>query len=327
MTDAYPIPIQTIVKTIDELLSHQGEEQVADLLRQADASIDLTEQDGWNGGTDYYVINLHVPVVTFAAIESKRVEIEQLILQKVKLVCREFERDIIRNVIIVPDAHLTRTKGTGLLSPVILKRIWERDGLRLFLTHRAEDKILATKLKEQLATFGVSVFVAHEDIEPNQEWQSEIEKALSSMHALAALLTPGFATSIWCQQEIGFALGGGIPIFPLRLGADPPGFIGKTQALTGSPHKISELAGGLVDLLIKYPRTVSLMREHLLHAFERVWSWESARLLNSKLITMTGFEGAQLARLEHILTTNEKVQEAWGVPEAIKQLIAKHRAK
>jgi hypothetical protein len=326
MTDSYPIPVHTLIKTLDELFSLQGEGQIADILRQADTSIDLTDYDNWNGGTNYYVLKLHVPVATFAAIESEREEIEKTILQKVELTSREFDRDHIRSVIIVPDAHLTRGKSAGLLSPAILQRIWERDGLRLFLTHRAEDKVFAMGLKNQLAPLAVSSFVAHADIEPNQEWQSEIERALSSMHALAVILTPGISSSVWCQQEIGFALGSGVPIFPLRLGADPPGFISRIQALSGNPRNTNELANDLLDLLIKNPRTAYLMRESLLSEFERVSSWENARLLNSKIITITGFDEAQLVRLEHTLTANRKVAEAWGVPEAIKRLIAEHRS-
>jgi hypothetical protein len=326
MTTRYPIPVHTLVKTLDELLSHLGEAQVADLIRQADASIDFAEHDNWNGGTEYYVMTLRVPVAAFAAIDPRREEIEKLILEKLQLVSRGFGRDVITNVLIVPDAEVTRAPGAGLLSPSILQRIWEGDGLRLFLTHLAEDRIVATALKSQLVPFGVSSFVAHVDIEPNQEWQSEIERALSSMHALAVVLTPGISSSVWCHQEIGFALGSGVPVFPLRLGADPPGFIGTIQALSGSVQNVHDLASNLVDLVIKHPRTASVMREVLLNKFEHVSSWEDARLLNSRIVTITGFDEAQLARLEHTLIANTKVAEAWGVPQAIKQLVRKHRS-
>jgi hypothetical protein len=51
-----------------------------------------------------------------------------------------------------------------------------------------------------LRSFGVSAFVAHENIEPTK-WQDEIEKALLSMNALAAILMPGFHESKWTDQE------------------------------------------------------------------------------------------------------------------------------
>src|SRR5439155_10900732 len=81
---------------------------------------------------------------------------------------------------------------------------------RLFLSHVSEHKLLAGKLKDELLLRGISAFVAHEDIAPSLVWQNEIELALRSMHALAALLTPDFHASNWTDQEVGFALGKGI---------------------------------------------------------------------------------------------------------------------
>ncbi len=321
----YPLPVHTLIKTLDELFRHLGKEDVADLIRQAEATIDFTGSDNWDGGTDFYTLSLHVPIASFAAIDSTRENIEHLILEKTKLAGRKFSGSIITQVLIVPDAELTRGTSSGLLSPTILQRIWEGQGLRLFLTHRAQDKLVATTLKKQLVTYGVFAFVAHEDIEPNQQWQGEIERALASMHGLAALLLPGIETSVWCQQEIGFALGSGIPIFPLRLGADPSGFIGQIQALSGNQARISELAGRLVDLLIMNAHTASVMRKSILNSFERVWSWENAKLLSAKIVTIPSFDEEQLVQLDNTTKRNVKVKEAWGVPEAIRQLIAQQR--
>jgi hypothetical protein len=58
--------------------------------------------------------------------------------------------------------------------------------------------------------------VAHEDIHPTLEWQVEIERALYNMDAFLAIHTPGFKDSFWTQQEIGFAVGRGMKIFPSR---------------------------------------------------------------------------------------------------------------
>jgi hypothetical protein len=86
-------------------------------------------------------------------------------------------------------------------------------------------------LKQSLSRFGITSFVAHEDIEPNTVWQQEIESALFSMDALVALLTLKFHESNWTDQEVGVAIGRGIPLITIRLGIDPYGIMGKWQAV------------------------------------------------------------------------------------------------
>lgn len=322
---SYPVPVQTIIQTLDELLANRGQDQLAELLRQADATVDWEGHDNWNDVVEYYVLNLRVPVAAFAGVEPKRDAIEKLLLQKAKSVTRQFDRDVISRVAIIPDSRLTGAPGAGQLSPEILRRIWEADGLHLFVSHRSEDKVAAVGLKKALVPYGVSAFVAHEDIEPNRVFQTEIERALASMHALVAMATVGFDSSVWCQQEIGFALGRGVPVIPLRLGADPSGFLGRIQAFSGDLTKVDELGSSVVDALLKFGRTSVIMRELLVCRFERVTSWEGARLLKTQLMTVSGFDEGQLARLENALTANEKVASAWGVPDAIRQLLVQHR--
>jgi hypothetical protein len=113
-----------------------------------------------------------------------------------------------------------------------VNRIWEEGCFRVFISHKAEDKLIATKLKRSLVKYGVSCFVAHEDIEPTQEWLREIECALSSMHAMIALITEKYFDGVWTNQEVGVAFALDAEIIPIRLGNDPRGFIGKIQALT-----------------------------------------------------------------------------------------------
>ncbi len=62
-----------------------------------------------------------------------------------------------------------------------------------------------------MARYHISGFVAYETIDPGELWQREIEAALRSMHAMAALITPDFHDSKWTDQEVGWALGSGVP--------------------------------------------------------------------------------------------------------------------
>ena len=85
-------------------------------------------------------------------------------------------------------------------------------------------------MNEELRQIGIDGFVAHVSIEPDAEWQEEIEHALLSCDVLVGLLHPGFSASYWTQQEVGWALGRGIPVQMIRLGEDPVGFRAKRQA-------------------------------------------------------------------------------------------------
>jgi hypothetical protein len=92
-------------------------------------------------------------------------------------------------------------------------RYWPDDSkFRLFISHISADKKNATRLRECLKQYHISGFVAHEDIAPSDHWQVEIERALHSMGAFLAFLTPGFSKSFWAQQEIGFAVARGVYI-------------------------------------------------------------------------------------------------------------------
>jgi hypothetical protein len=50
MDDIYPVPVETLLQTLDELFSHLGQDRIAALLREADGSIEWEGHDNWNGG-------------------------------------------------------------------------------------------------------------------------------------------------------------------------------------------------------------------------------------------------------------------------------------
>lgn len=132
---------------------------------------------------------------------------------------------------------------------------WKIGHFKLFISHLSSFKHKVGILKSELEKYGISGFVAHEDIEPTKEWQEEIEKGLFSMDALCAILMPGFKESNWTDQEVGIAIGRGILVIPIRKELDPYGFIGKYQGFQSVGKKIHEVAEGIFEILIKNPKT------------------------------------------------------------------------
>ena len=120
-----------------------------------------------------------------------------------------------------------------------LLHLWGDGTIRAFISHTHPNKIIAAELQRQLRSFGIASFVAHNDIEPMREWQIEIGKALRSMDFLIALLSQDFRQSEWTDQEVGAAVGRGLPVFPVRIDIDPYGFMAKYQAI---PYLSNSLA-------------------------------------------------------------------------------------
>lgn len=154
---------------------------------------------------------------------------------------------------VVPGSH------NHLLVP---PRNWKDTKLfRLFISHISKDKLKATRLKECLIPYGITGFVAHEDIHPTLEWQSEIERGLQTMDAFIAVHTVGFSQSYWTQQEIGFAIGRGVKVISFKMGEDPTGFISKQQALARRDRTAEEIAKEIDALLSEDPRTAERLAE------------------------------------------------------------------
>ena len=127
--------------------------------------------------------------------------------------------------------------------------------MRVFVSHLSLEKQKATRLRDTLVPYGMSAFVAHEDIEPTLEWQVQIERALHSMEFFISVHTSGFKDSVWAQQEVGFAIAKGVKIITVRMGEDPKGFISKHQALSRGEKTAEKLAAEITALVEKNQRT------------------------------------------------------------------------
>jgi hypothetical protein len=135
---------------------------------------------------------------------------------------------------------------------------WKPDYFRLFISHVSSSHAVASEIATVLREwYGVEGFVAHADIVPSADWQNEIEASLKTMDALLALLTPGFSKSLWCNQEVGWALGRQSLAISVRLGEDPTGFVGRFQAIPGGDGKPHGVAERVFTALAKNPATAA----------------------------------------------------------------------
>ena len=138
--------------------------------------------------------------------------------------------------------------GTG-----ITPDFWKDGYLKTFVSHLSSGRSKVSRLKAALEEWGMSAFIAHDDIKPSREWQREIEAALESMELLIAFIEPGFAKSDWTDQEVGYALGRRVEVIPIRVGQDPHGFIGKIQGVQAKGKVPHDVAESIVELLLRKP--------------------------------------------------------------------------
>ena len=197
---------------------------------------------------------------------------------------------------------------------------WQKNLFKLFLSHISSFKKETAELQKSLLSYGITSFVAHEDIEPTKEWQSEIEIALKTMDGLASLLTSGFHESKWTDQEVGVAIGRSVPILSIRLGIDPYGFIGKYQGIQGSGKSFINISKEILLTLLYGEGSQQKMIHGLVHSFVQSESYaESKEKIG--LIEKAPYLSAELLQLlENSISENSQVKRSHGVPESISAL-------
>jgi hypothetical protein len=200
---------------------------------------------------------------------------------------------------------------------------WRKGMLRLFVSHLAIHRAFAGELQEALLDFGISCFVAHNDIEPTKEWQTQIETALATCDALVALLHPNFHASNWTDQEIGFAMGRGVPTLSVRFGQDPYGFIGRFQAFNGKEKTAIALARELFDSYRKNKQTQRRMSEVLVGLFEESGTFADAKARIGYLEDLEFWEPSFSTRIQSAAKSNSQVSSSWGVPARVQALVKK----
>jgi hypothetical protein len=306
----FPKNIDRYLATLSKIYDQDGKRQLHEII--VNAQIRIHEEwsyDNWNGGMYGHAVFLSLPDALFLAMVKNKDDIQNQIkddLNEIKHIQDEYIDQVFVELEDTKDGEWR--KESGLLLPEkrvvpthILERIWGTDGFRVFLSHRSNVKTETANLKIQLQLFGMSCFVAHEDIRPTKAWQDEIENALASMDCLVALMTPDFHESEWTDQEVGFAFGRGVPIIPVQLGKNPYGFVGKFQAL---PGKWETAAEKIAKTLINNDRMFSAYVQALLKCPD----WDSGNILAKVL---PNIERLNEAQIDQLVTAYNQHNELW----------------
>lgn len=314
------------VEGIRKLLVYRGRKDLSELLKHARLDFEVSNQYG------AYLYSLLTTAEFYAPIEDcerlRRLpnEDRELILQfllemhpprahDIEITDMNFRIDPDR-----PTEDFGKEKESSQLDSSA--DFWEQNHLRLFISHVHTQKELAAKVQNVLSGFFISCFVAHADIEPTREWQDEIELALQTSEVLVTVLSDDFHESSWTDQEVGFSMGRGLVIIPIRLGLDPYGLMGKYQALSLTRTTPIEIANGIVRVLLLNKKTARRTSEALSHAFENAESFKASKAIIEKLEQVKYHDDQIIDRLENAKRNNRQVYESFGVPDRVDRLIS-----
>jgi hypothetical protein len=313
-----------LIATAAKIARLQRATSEATILETARGTLIETGYDNWNSGTTMFTLMLEVPIGVYAESEPRRDQLEKAVLKRVQPLVRTDVGNHISEVVIGPileDGARPREPEQDV-SQDPLPTFWKPGFFRLFITHLAAHRISAHRLKESLADFRVAAFVAHDDIEPTREWQTEIERALRTMDALAAVVTPGLLESCWCDQEVGFALGRHKLVVPLLKEADPHGFIAKHQGIQTAGLKPRDVAQRLVETLARNPQSTARMCDALVDRLVNSTSWLSSKETVGLLEQTPKLNQMQVGRIVQAIDQNVEVGQATKVPERLRALIS-----
>ncbi len=309
-----PKSIERYLSALSRLYAEEGERLLQEIIVNSQTRVrEEWSYDNWNEGTYGHALYLVIPQPLFLSVVRRKVKIQNRIktdLNRVHNVQNEFIEEVFLEMAFSEDGEWRKESGlllTGerVVSPDATRRIWGDTGFRLFLCHKTEVKKETAKLKDRLRLFGISCFVAHEDIHPTQAWQDEIENALASMDGFVALMTESFHDSDWTDQEVGFAFARGVPIIAVRFDMNPYGFIGKFQALSGDWETCRK---DIVTILIKNDR----MFTAYVQALRNCPDWDSGNILAKVLPDIEELSSQQIDALVAAYNETDELRGSFG---------------
>ncbi len=174
---------------------------------------------------------------------------------------------------------------------------YEVKTIRVFVSYSSVNKSLAGQIKRILEQYGLSVFLAHDDIPPLHDRQEEISNNLNGCDVFIPVLTHSFRNSKWTDQEIGMAFALKKLIIPLKVNTDPYCFISKIQACKLDLNNPRRSCLNIINVLNDSQFKKSLI-DSLLRALEEAYDFDSATKVIKEL---NDFENLKEEQINHII--------------------------
>jgi hypothetical protein len=149
------------------------------------------------------------------------------------------------------------------------------------------------------------------------------------MDALVALLSNDYHDSNWTDQEVGVAIGRGVPLIAVRLGMAPYGLMGKGQGLGGcSWDDTNNIAIRVFHLLYKRIPDKSRLFESALSAYASSESFaDSAWKVEHLLSIFESLTSDQVGRVVDAYQANGQNRSSFKGMDLLQPLLEKWTGK
>ena len=189
---------------------------------------------------------------------------------------------------------------------------------RMFVSYRNGSEHEAGHIASRLREFGITTFVASEDLNVGERWAIEIEAAVQNCDALLAYATSNFGSGEWTDREVRWAIRFGKPIYHVAPGVLASGPVAEYQAL--------QLDGGDVPILkiVQHFGQFPRMAESIVYAIERCakgGSYAQANQLASAFQRLSVLSCEQAQRLIDAYNSDES-HPAFGAYNQIRGAFA-----
>lgn len=123
--------LEPLLSTVYAVLRAEGADEAAEIVRGHSAAAELTGNDNWNGGTNYWDIHFTIPALEYAKLGLKRASLQEKITTALRMVT-EHELDNAYSALIIParEFHVDWRSGKSSNLPKSVRQNIA-DGLRL----------------------------------------------------------------------------------------------------------------------------------------------------------------------------------------------------
>jgi hypothetical protein len=155
-----------------------------------------------------------------------------------------------------------------------------------------------------------SVFMAHEDISPSDDFQQTILKELNQTELFLLLCSEKSLISEYCNQEIGFAIAKTIPIFIVLDNCKPPAFLSNYQGVELKGNVYSSCKK-IIKKIQKIPEYDRQLKVEVVNSLEKSDNWRESNELITKILKIDSFPKDLVLRIIDAGITNYEVNRCW----------------
>lgn len=195
-----------------------------------------------------------------------------------------------------------------------------------FLSYNSKDRVLAGHIKERLEYFGVSVFLAHSDIEGGERWEREIIDKIRTCDVVLALVTPRFRKSKWTDHEAGMGIGASRHIIPLSVdGVKPYGFIARYQALKLNSGELAKSCKDIILAMKGKSKLKEKVQDSFIETFVKSGSFIEANEKSELLEELGPYSGKQVNKILRGYLDNSQIHRATTASSRVRAFLTRNR--